>query len=136
MILNFGISGVEYAGNGLMKITFQGTAYTHVSNMYINLHIYLKNGETLSGWGNVGAEGGVWSAGMLISTQAYAMLDMNQIYVSAETVYCDNQNHCYLYGDVVNYQLETVMQKAVFSDEQRELFEIYLANIKEIKGVG
>jgi len=36
----------------------------------------------------------------------------------------------------VNYQLETVMQKAVFSDEQRELFEIYLANIKEIKEVG
>lgn len=133
---DFGISGAEYAGNGLMKITFQGTAYTHVSDMYINLHIYLKNGETLNGWGNIGAEGGVWSAVMMINTQTYAMLDMNQIYVSAETVYCDNPNHCYLYGDVVNYRLETVMQKAVFSDEQRELFEIYLANIKEIKEVG
>ena len=38
-------------------------------------------------------------------------------------------------GGVYNYDIETVMQKAGFDDEEREIFEIYLAQIEAINGV-
>lgn len=40
-----------------------------------------------------------------------------------------------MYGGVYNYDIETVMQKAGFDDEEREIFEIYLAQIEAINGV-
>lgn len=132
---DFGITSVTFDNaSGMYDITLQGSTYAHVSSMSVSLLIYMLDGGTISGSGGANASNGVWTASFYISPDAYINIDWNSVFITATTIYCDNQNHCYLYGEVVNYNLETVMHKADFNEDEQELFEIYYAQICAVNG--
>lgn len=133
---SFEISGISYNSYyNYYEVTMHGPTYEHASSMYTYLEIYMLEGGTISGSGYADVSGGMWSITYTISTDAYVQIDWDEFYLTVSTVYCNNSNHCYMYGGVYNYDIETVMQKAGFDDEEREIFEIYLAQIEAINGV-
>lgn len=48
--------------------------------------------------------------------------------------YCDVQ-HQWLYGEVTNYTVDDVLSEYDFTDEEKDLYEMYLAQIKSMNGV-
>ena len=54
--------------------------------------------------------------------------------VESTEYYCDVQ-HQWLYGEVTNYTVQNVMDKYDFTDEEKDLYEMYLAQIKSMNGV-
>lgn len=133
---SFEISGISYNSYyNYYEVTMHEPTYEHASSMYTYLEIYMLEGGTISGSGYADVSGGMWSITYTISTDAYVQIDWDEFYLTVSTVYCNNSNHCYMYGGVYNYDIETVMQKAGFDDEEREIFEIYLAQIEAINGV-
>ena len=48
--------------------------------------------------------------------------------------YCDVQ-HQWLYGEVTNYTVQNVMDGYDFTDEEKDLYEMYLAQIESMNGV-
>ncbi len=54
--------------------------------------------------------------------------------VESTEYYCDVQ-HQWLYGEVVNYTVQNVMDGYDFTDEEKDLYEMYLAQIKSMNGV-
>ena len=132
--LDFGVTSVTLESDGLLRLTLQGTTYAHTSDMNLTLYIYLMDGGVLSGYGGADIYNGTWRTSFFVSTASYVKIDWSNVYMNVTTVYCDNPNHCYLYGEVVNYGLETVMRKAVFDNEERKIFEAYLEQIKAVTG--
>lgn len=54
--------------------------------------------------------------------------------VEGTEYYCDVQ-HQWLYGEVTNYTVQNVMDEYDFTDEEKDLYEMYLAQIKSMNGV-
>ena len=54
--------------------------------------------------------------------------------VESTEYYCDVQ-HQWLYGEVVNYTIDDVLSEYNFTDEEKDLYEMYLAQIKSMNGV-
>lgn len=54
--------------------------------------------------------------------------------VESTEYYCDVQ-HQWLYGEVTNYAVQNVMDKYDFTDEEKDMYEMYLAQIKSMTGV-
>lgn len=54
--------------------------------------------------------------------------------VESTEYYCDVQ-HQWLYGEVTNYTVQNVMDEYDFTDEEKDLYEMYLAQIKSMNGV-
>lgn len=54
--------------------------------------------------------------------------------VESTEYYCDVQ-HQWLYGEVTNYTVQNVMDGYDFSDEEKDLYEMYLAQIRSMNGV-
>lgn len=54
--------------------------------------------------------------------------------VESTEYYCDVQ-HQWLYGEVTNYTVQNVMDGYDFTDEEKDLYEMYLAQIKSMNGV-
>lgn len=54
--------------------------------------------------------------------------------VESTEYYCDVQ-HQWLYGEVTNYTVQNVMDGYDFTDEEKDLYEMYLAQIKSMTGV-
>ena len=54
--------------------------------------------------------------------------------VESTEYYCDVQ-HQWLYGEVKNYTVQNVMDGYDFTDEEKDLYEMYLAQIKSMNGV-
>lgn len=54
--------------------------------------------------------------------------------VQSTEYYCDVQ-HQWLYGEVTNYTVQNVMDVYDFTDEEKDLYEMYLAQIKSMNGV-
>lgn len=124
------VYNVEY---GVYEITFEGSTYEHAS-MTNDLEIYMIDGGTITGSWICSVYSGTWSTTYNFTPELYSQIDWNNVYLTVTTIYCNNPNHCYLYGQVVNYGLETVMRKANFNDEQREIYEIYLTQIETVTG--
>lgn len=116
--------------NDCYEVTMQGTTYEQASAMYTKLEIYMTDGGTITGSGSADVDGGVWTKTYNISTDAYNQIDWDNFYLTVDTTYCNNPNHCYLYGDVVNYGTETVMYRCNFSEDERSIFELYCAEIQ------
>lgn len=126
-------SNVYNAEYGVYEITFEGSTYEHAS-MTNDLEIYMIDGGTITGSWICSVYSGTWSTTYNFTPELYSQIDWNNVYLTVTTIYCNNPNHCYLYGQVVNYGLETVMRKANFNDEQREIYEIYLTQIETVTG--
>ena len=108
------------------------STYEHTSSMYTCLEIYTYDGGTISGSGYADIYDGMWRLTYSIGSDAYAEIDWDNFYLTVSTVYCDNPNHCYICGNVYNHSIETVMQEAGFDEDEREIYEIYLAQIETI----
>lgn len=54
--------------------------------------------------------------------------------VESTEYYCDVQ-HQWLYGEVTNYTVQNVMDGYDFTNEEKDLYEMYLAQIKSMNGV-
>lgn len=54
--------------------------------------------------------------------------------VESTEYYCDVQ-HQWLYGEVTNYTVDDVLSEYNFTDEEKDLYEMYLAQIKSMNGV-
>lgn len=54
--------------------------------------------------------------------------------VESTEYYCDVQ-HQWLYGEVTNYTVDDVLFEYDFTDEEKDLYEMYLAQIKSMNGV-
>jgi len=54
--------------------------------------------------------------------------------VESTEYYCDVQ-HQWLYGEVKNYTVQNVMDGYDFTNEEKDLYEMYLAQIKSMTGV-
>lgn len=54
--------------------------------------------------------------------------------VQSTEYYCDVQ-HQWLYGEVTNYTVQNVMDEYDFTDGEKDLYEMYLAQIKSMNGV-
>lgn len=54
--------------------------------------------------------------------------------VKSTKYYCDVQ-HQWLYGEVTNYTVDDVISEYDFTDEEKDLYEMYLAQIKSMNGV-
>ncbi len=53
--------------------------------------------------------------------------------VESTEYYCDVQ-HQWLYGEVTNYTVQNVMDEYDFTDEKKDLYEMYLAQIRSMTG--
>ena len=54
--------------------------------------------------------------------------------VESTEYYCDVQ-HQWLYGEVTNHTVDDVLSEYDFTDEEKDLYEMYLAQIKSMNGV-
>jgi len=54
--------------------------------------------------------------------------------IESTEYYCDVQ-HQWLYGEVTNYTVDDVLSEYDFTDEEKDLYEMYLAQIKSMNGV-
>lgn len=102
--------------------------------MLTQVEIYMLEGGIISGSGYADVSGGIWTMTYNIGSDAYSKIDWDNFYLTVDTVYCNNPNHCYLYGEVVNYNMETVMQKCGFTDEERSIYEVYYEQITILTG--
>lgn len=132
---SFNVTGIIYNSSGnCFDITLKGPTYEHVSSLYAYLEIYLTGGGKISGGTYADTANGTWSVTLSIDRESYSKIDWDNFYLTVTTIYCDNPNHCYLYGEVINYDLDTVLNNCNFTEEQRELFEIYYLQIKSLMG--
>ena len=69
-----------------------------------------------------------------IGSDGYHKINWNKFYLTVDTVYCNNPNHKYLRGQVVNYTESSVLMKAGFSADEKELYQIYLEQISAMGG--
>ena len=53
--------------------------------------------------------------------------------IESTEYYCDVQ-HQWLYGEVTNYTVQNVMDEYDFTDEEKDLYEMYLAQIRSMTG--
>lgn len=132
---SFYLSGLSYNSYGdYYEVTLQGSTYEHASSMFTQVEIYMLEGGIISGSGYADVSGGIWTMTYNIGSDAYSKIDWDNFYLTVDTVYCNNPNHCYLYGEVVNYNMETVMQKCGFTDEERSIYEVYYEQITILTG--
>lgn len=130
---DFGVTSVTIVPEtGLYRLMLQGPAYNHVSEIYVNLNIYTTDGAVIIGSGGADAYNGTWQTGFLLTAENYSKIDWNRVYLTMTIHYCDNPNHCYLYGEVINLDLETVMHRCCFSEDESKIFEVYLEQIRAV----
>lgn len=131
----FRISGTSYdAADNSYTVTMTGPTYTHASSMFTKLDFHMTSGGSItgSGWADVG--GGAWTKAYRIGADAYNRIDWSKCYLTVNTIYCNNPNHKYLYGQVVNLTEAQVLTKAGFTADEKQIYTAYLEQIKAIGG--
>ncbi len=132
---SFTVTGTEYRPESdLYAVTMEGPTYTHCESLYTELEVYMIDGGTIGGSGYASLDNGTWTMTYTFTPDLYEQIDWENFYLTVDTVYCNNPNHCYLYGSVVNYSEETVMRKANFNEDQREIYEVYCEQIQVMGG--
>lgn len=132
---SFIIKGTEYhSNNNLYSVTMQGPTYKHCKSLYTELDIYMVNGGRIGGSGYANVNNGTWTMTYTFPPDLYEQIDWGNFYLTVDTVYCNNPNHCYLHGSVVNYGEETVLKKSNFNEDQRKIFKIYCDQIQAMGG--
>lgn len=132
---SFTITDTEYRSESeLYAVTMEGPTYTHCESLYTVLEVYMIDGGTIGGNGYASLDNGTWTKTYTFTPEIYEQIDWENFYLTVDTVYCNNPNHCYLYGSVVNYSEETVMYKANFNEDQREIYQVYCDQIQAMGG--
>ena len=131
----FSISGTYYdAEDDCYSVTLTGSTYSHVSSMSTELDFHMTAGGSITGSSWADVNGGAWSVTYRIGADAYNRIDWSKCYLTVDTVYCNNPNHKYLYGQVVNLTNAQVMTKAGFTTDEQQIYKAYLEQIRAIGG--
>lgn len=131
----FRISGTSYdSEDNSYNVTLTGPTYTHASSMSTKLDFRMNVGGSIGGTAAADVGGGTWSVTYCIDADAYDHIDWSKCYLTVDTVYCNNPNHKYLYGQVVNLTEAQVMTKAGFTADEKQIFQAYLEQIRAIGG--
>ena len=131
----FRISGTSYdSEDNSYNVTLTGPTYTHASSMSTKLDFRMNGGGSIGGTAAADVGGGTWSVTYCIGADAYDHIDWSKCYLTVDTVYCNNPNHKYLYGQVVNLTEAQVMTKAGFTADEKRIFQAYLEQIRAIGG--
>ncbi|MCR4759743.1 MAG: hypothetical protein K5705_05670, partial [Oscillospiraceae bacterium] len=131
----FRISGTSYdSEDNSYNMTLTGPTYTHASSMSTKLDFRMNGGGSIGGTAAADVGGGTWSVTYCIGADAYDHIDWSKCYLTVDTVYCNNPNHKYLYGQVVNLTEAQVMTKAGFTADEKQIFQAYLEQIRAIGG--
>ena len=131
----FRISGTSYdSEDNSYNVTLTGPTYTHASSMSTKLDFRMNGGGSIGGTATADVGGGTWSVTYCIGADAYDHIDWSKCYLTVDTVYCNNPNHKYLYGQVVNLTEAQVMTKAGFTADEKQIFQAYLEQIRAIGG--
>ena len=132
---DFRISGASYdSEDNSYNVTLTGPTYTHASSMSTKLDFRMNGGGSIGGTATADVGGGTWSVTYCIGADAYDHIDWSKCYLTVDTVYCNNPNHKYLYGQVVNLTEAQVMTKAGFTADEKQIFQAYLEQIRAIGG--
>lgn len=131
----FRISGTSYdSEDNSYNVTLTGPTYTHASSMSTKLDFRMNGGGSIGGTAAADVGGGTWSVTYCIGADAYDHIDWSKCYLTVDTVYCNNPNHRYLYGQVVNLTEAQVMTRAGFTADEKQIFQAYLEQIRAIGG--
>lgn len=131
----FRISGTSYdADHESYSLTMTGPTYSHASSMFTRLDFHMTSGGSITGSASANVSGGTWSVTYRIGADAYNRIDWSKCYLTVDTVYCNNPNHKYLYGQVVNLTEAQVLTKAGFTADEKQIFQAYLEQIRAIGG--
>lgn len=132
---SFQISGTTYhSDTDSYSVTMTGPTYSHASSLFTRLEIYMNDGGTISGSGWASVGGGRWSMTYNIGSGGYHKINWSRFYLTVDTVYCNNPNHKYLHGQVSNLDENSVLMKAGFTEDEKELYRIYLEQINAMGG--
>ena len=131
----FRISGTSYDSEGnSYNVTLTGPTYSHASSMFTRLDFHMSSGGSITGSASADLSGGTWSVTYRIGADAYNRIDWSKCYLTVDTVYCNNPNHKYLYGQVVNLTEMQVMTKAGFTADEEQIYTAYLEQIRAMGG--
>lgn len=111
-------------------VTFRGNCYEHTSSVYVDLKIAMDHGE-ITGNSYAGISGSNWDVTFRIGSAGYSKIDWNDITIKATTIYCNDPDHTYYTGEVINYDVEIALDNLDFTEDQRELFWMYYDCVKE-----
>lgn len=132
---DFRISGSTYdSEDNSYSVTLTGPTYLHVSSMFTKLDFRMNGGGSITGSAYADAGGEAWSVTYCIGADAYDHIDWSKCYLTVDTVYCNNPNHRYLYGQVTNLNEAQVMAKAGLSEDEKKIFQVYLEQIRAMGG--
>ena len=131
----FHISGTSYdEDDDSYTLTMTGPTYTYTASMFTELDFHMTGGGSITGsaWADVG--GGVWTVTYIIGADAYDHINWSKCWLTVDTVYCNNPDHKYLYGEVINLNEAQVMTKAGFTADEKQLYQAYLEQIRVTGG--
>jgi hypothetical protein len=123
-------SFTAYGDGSSLKLS--GSTYEKASSMDTTLEIYLTDGGKLGGQCGAYVGGGSWSVTYNINSESYSKIDWENVYLTVTTTYCNNSQHTYLYGSVVNYTASAVLAMNGFSADEKSLYELYYSEIVSI----
>ncbi len=132
---DFEISDTSYdAGIDRYTVKLTGSTYAHASSLFTRLDFRMTGGGSITGSGEATVRSGTWTKRYRIEADAYNRIDWSKCYLTVDTVYCNNSNHKYLYGQVVNLTEAQVLTKAGFTADEKQIFQAYLEQIRAIGG--
>lgn len=111
-----------------------GSACEYASSLLTRLEVDLKSGSRIGGECYAEVMNGAWTVTYLIGADAYSKINWERFYLNADTEYCGNPNHCYLYGEVKNLNEAAVFAKASLTEDEKKLVEVYTEQIKAMGG--
>ena len=132
---DFSISGISYDGYAdSYSVPMTGSTYSHASSVFTRLEVEMNGGGTISGDGWAYVSNGTWSISYWIGSGGYNSIDWSHFYMTLDTEYCNNPNHKHLYGQVENLDEAAVLERAGFSEDEKQIYQIYLQQIRAIGG--
>ena len=128
---DFSVTGRTYEGSSdSYLVTFRGNCNEHTSSVDIDIKIAMDDGA-ITGNSYACISGSNWDDTFRIGSAGYSKIDWNDITIKATTIYCNDPDHTYYTGEVINYDIETALDNLDFTEDQRELFWMYYDCVKE-----
>ncbi|MBR1384196.1 MAG: hypothetical protein IJ555_10395 [Ruminococcus sp.] len=72
-----------------------------------------------------------WTVTFNVEDEYYGGIDWNDIRLKTSYDYCNNPNHTYYCGEVVNLEVEDALANLNFNDEQMSMYSMYYSIISE-----
>ena len=111
---------------GKHVVILQGSTYEYVAKYTLHLHIGSILGTEFTGDTDAVVSKGTWKQRLNYNEVSYKLIDWEHFDMTADVLYCDNPEHCYLFGSVRNLTEEEALTKAGLTAEERKLYQVEL----------